>query len=221
MFRLDILYSLNLSLNLYLLVSSHLVFFNYLLLLCFKYKKLNRFKIKTEHLYLANHIYLYLFIRFLHIKIIVPMDIMDTARFNIKRRREIKGLRQQDMADKLCMSLRSYQSLENGETKLDIERLERIAGILETNMEEFLRPEGYYIHQEIKEASGAGSGSGSCFGNENIHNNGIDKEIVSKLLEVKDAENQSLKDEIKYLKEDNKYMKDKIDQLMELMGKKE
>jgi len=59
------------------------------------------------------------------------MDIMDTARLNIKRHREIKGLRQQDMADKLSMSLRSYQSLESGETKLDIERLERIAEVLE------------------------------------------------------------------------------------------
>jgi transcriptional regulator with XRE-family HTH domain len=149
------------------------------------------------------------------------MDIMDTARLNIKKRRELKGLRQQDMADKLNMNIRSYQHLENGSTRLDLERLEQIAGILEMPMEDLLKQEGYYIHQEIKEASGAVSGSGSCFGNENIHNNGIDKEIVSKLLEVKDAENQSLKDEIKYLKEDNKFMKDKIDQLMELMGKKE
>lgn len=78
------------------------------------------------------------------------MDIMDAARLNIKREREKKGLRQQDMADRLSMSLRSYQSLEIGETKLDIERLERIAEILETSMEELLRPEGYYIHQEIK-----------------------------------------------------------------------
>lgn len=36
---------------------------------------------------------------------------------------------------------------------------------------------------------------------------------MDKLLAVKDAENQSLKEEIKYLKE-------KIDQLMEVVGKK-
>jgi transcriptional regulator with XRE-family HTH domain len=73
------------------------------------------------------------------------MDIMDTARLNIKKRRELKGLRQQDLADKLCMSLSSFQSLENGETKLDIERLEHIAKILETGMEELLKPEGIII----------------------------------------------------------------------------
>jgi transcriptional regulator with XRE-family HTH domain len=39
------------------------------------------------------------------------MDIMDTARLNIKKRRELKGLRQQDMADKLNMNIRSYQHL--------------------------------------------------------------------------------------------------------------
>ena len=30
------------------------------------------------------------------------MEIMDTARLNIKKHREMKGLRQQDMADKLA-----------------------------------------------------------------------------------------------------------------------
>jgi transcriptional regulator with XRE-family HTH domain len=33
------------------------------------------------------------------------MDIMDTARLNIKKRREQKGLRQQDMAEKLNMTV--------------------------------------------------------------------------------------------------------------------
>ena len=135
------------------------------------------------------------------------MDIMDTARLNIKRRREIKGLRQQDMADKLSMSLRSYQSLESGETKLDIERLERIAEVLETNMEELLKPEGFYIHQEVRESSDeAGFGTG------NVFNYGMEKEMVDKLLSAKDEEIQTLKEEVKYLKE-------KVDQLMGMIGK--
>jgi transcriptional regulator with XRE-family HTH domain len=116
------------------------------------------------------------------------------------------------------MNVRSYQNLESGNTRLDIERLEQIAGVLETSIEDLLKSEGFYIYQEIKESSGSGV---RYFGSENTYHDGVDKEIVNKLLEVKDAENQSLKDEIKYLKEDNKYMKDKIDQLMELMGKKE
>ena len=136
------------------------------------------------------------------------MDIMDTARYNIKKHREMKGLRQQDMADKLSMNIRTYQNLENGETKLDLERLAQIAEILETPMEELIRQDGIFIHQEVKEA-----GSGSGFGTGNIYNYGIEKETLEKLFAAKDGEIATLKEEIKYLK-------DKIDQLLELVGKK-
>lgn len=134
------------------------------------------------------------------------MDIMDTARLNIKRHREIKGLRQQDMADRLSMSLRSYQSLECGETKLDIERLERIAGILETSMEDLLRPEGVIIHQEVKD---------NAYDNKNglFYNYGIGEDMLNRLLSAKDSEIQLLKEEVKYLKE-------KMDQLLVVVGKK-
>jgi hypothetical protein len=36
------------------------------------------------------------------------------------------------------MSLRSYQNLESGDIKLDIERLEKIAQTLEANIEGFV-----------------------------------------------------------------------------------
>jgi len=137
------------------------------------------------------------------------MDIMDTARYNIKKHREFKGLRQQDLADKLNMNIRSYQKLENGDTRLDLERLAQIAEVLETSMEDLLKPEGLIIHQEIKETNGTGSGAG------NIYNNyGVDKEVLDKLLASKDEEIQRLVEEVKYLKE-------KIDQLLGMMGKKE
>jgi transcriptional regulator with XRE-family HTH domain len=106
------------------------------------------------------------------------MDIMDTARLNIKREREKKGLRQQDMAERLSMSLRSYQSLEFGETKLDIERLERIAGILETSLEELLRPEGVIIHQEVRD---------NAYDNKNgrFYNYGIGEDMLNKLYDYR------------------------------------
>ena len=134
------------------------------------------------------------------------MDIMDTARINIKRQRETKRLRQQDMADMLSMSLRSYQSLESGETKLDIERLEKIATILETTLEDLLRPEGVIIHQEVRD---------NAYDNKNglFYNYGIGEDILNKLMTAKDSEIESLKEEIKYLK-------GKIDQLLEVVGKK-
>ena len=138
------------------------------------------------------------------------MDIMDTARFNIKKHRELKGLRQQDLADKLSMNLRSYQNLESGDTKLDLERLSQIAEVLETPIEDLLKQDGVFIHQEVKEANGTGSGTA---GTGNIYNNYVDKEVLDKLIASKESEIQVLKDE-------NKYLKEKIDQLLELVGKK-
>jgi transcriptional regulator with XRE-family HTH domain len=131
---------------------------------------------------------------------------MDTARLNIKKRRELKGLRQQDMADKLCMNIRTYQNLESGTTRLDLERLEQIAGVLETSMEELLRPEGVIIHQEVND-------NGSNNKNGLFYQYGTEENILEKLHTAKD-------DEIKTLKEENKYLRDKIDQLIELLGNK-
>lgn len=136
------------------------------------------------------------------------MDIMDTARLNIKRHRELKGLRQQDMADNLNMNIRSYQHLESGDTKLDLERLDQIAKVLETSMEELLRQEGIIINQEIRETA-TGSGTGNIY-----LNNGVDKEFVDKLLEAKNGEIDLLKEESKSLKEEIKYLREKIDQLL-------
>ena len=131
------------------------------------------------------------------------MDIMDTARLNIKKHREIKGLRQQDVADKLCMSLRSYQSLESGETKLDLERLELLAKTFETTIEELLKSDSMMVHQEIKDG---GTGCGfSTMGN--VYNYSAEKEIIDKLIAAKD-------EEIQFLKEENKYLKEKLDQIV-------
>ncbi len=131
------------------------------------------------------------------------MDIMDVARLNIKKHREFKGIRQQDLAERLSMSLRSYQSLENGETKLDLERLGQIAKQLETTVEELLKGEGMLVHQEIKD--GGTSCGFSTTGN--VYNYSIEKDVLDKLLSSKDNEIQSLKDE-------NRFLREKIDQLI-------
>lgn len=134
------------------------------------------------------------------------MDIMDTARLNIKKRREQKGLRQQDVADRLNMNLRSYQNLESGVTKLDVERLAQLADVLEAPIEELLKQEGVYIHQEIQEIKDAGSGF--------VYYQEVSGKLFEKLLNAKETEIQQLIDE-------NKYLKEKIDQLMVMLGKKE
>lgn len=133
------------------------------------------------------------------------MDIMDTARLNIKKRREQKGLRQQDVADRLNMNIRSYQNLESGVTKLDVERLAQLAEVLEAPIEELLKQEGVYIHQEIQEIKDSGSGF--------VYYQEVSGKLFEKLLDAKETEIQSLKEE-------NKYLKEKIDQLMGILGQK-
>jgi transcriptional regulator with XRE-family HTH domain len=100
------------------------------------------------------------------------------------------------------MSLRSYQSLESGETKLDLERLGQIAKILETTIEELLKQEGVFINQEIKDG-----GRGSASAGDIYNNFEADREVWEKLIAAKDSENE-------LLREENKYLKEKLDQLL-------
>lgn len=56
----------------------------------------------------------------------------------IKRLRELKQIKQEDMAHRMGMSQPSYSRLESGETKVDISKLEKIAQIMELKLEEIL-----------------------------------------------------------------------------------
>lgn len=91
---------------------------------------------------------------------------------------------------------------------LDSEQMERIAEVLETSMEELLRPEGVIIHQEIRD-----SGRGSASAGDIYNNYEADKEIWEKLIAAKDSENE-------LLREENKYLREKVDQLLDVIGKK-
>jgi hypothetical protein len=75
-----------------------------------------------------------------------------------------------------------------------------------------LKSEGYYIHQEVKDG-GSGSGFHSSFGSENVYHQGIEKETLKMLLDAKNSEIQSLREEVRFLKE-------KVDQLVEVIEKK-
>lgn len=57
---------------------------------------------------------------------------------NIKRLRKERGLSQTDMAEALHIALKTYQNIEGGITRIDIDRLEQIAAVLETGFSELL-----------------------------------------------------------------------------------
>ncbi|MBK8443294.1 MAG: helix-turn-helix transcriptional regulator [Sphingobacteriales bacterium] len=53
----------------------------------------------------------------------------------IKKIRELKGLTQEYIAEKLNVSPQAYGKIERNETRLDVERLQQIAKILEVSTE--------------------------------------------------------------------------------------
>lgn len=69
----------------------------------------------------------------------------------IKRLREQSGLTKQEMADKLNMHLKTWQKVENGVTKLDIERLQLIADVLETTIEDLINVDDSVYINAIKD----------------------------------------------------------------------
>jgi len=56
----------------------------------------------------------------------------------IKRVREIKGYSQEYLADSLNISQSAYSDLENNKTKLGLNRLQKIADVLDTDIIEFM-----------------------------------------------------------------------------------
>ncbi|PZF71586.1 helix-turn-helix domain-containing protein [Taibaiella soli] len=79
----------------------------------------------------------------------------------IKKLRIQSGLTQQEMADKLNMHLKTWQKVENGFTKLDIDRLKEIAEIFDVNIEELINTdEGVFINEV--------SGNGIGYSNEEV-----------------------------------------------------
>jgi len=79
---------------------------------------------------------------------------MNNIAYKIKKARVNKGFSQEDIAAKLNVSQSAYAKIENGNTKLDIERLLDIVKILEMDIQDLLNIENiknnYYSNNEIK-----------------------------------------------------------------------
>lgn len=109
---------------------------------------------------------------------------MITTSKKIKRLRERLNYSQEHMADKLGISQPAYAKIENGTTKIDIERLFHISNILDVEPHELLEGEKtlYQLHNE------------RAYGFvENLYHD--NKEIYQKLILQLEKENQRLKKE--------------------------
>jgi transcriptional regulator with XRE-family HTH domain len=71
----------------------------------------------------------------------------------IRRLRVLRNYRQDYMAEQLGISQNAYSRLENGETKLDVERLRKIAEVLEVGVEDLFNPEALVFNTHNQQGS--------------------------------------------------------------------
>jgi transcriptional regulator with XRE-family HTH domain len=123
----------------------------------------------------------------------------------IKRIRDIKGLKQEDIAALLKITPQAYSKVERNETKLDTDRLEEIAKIFNMTVDEIQQfdDKNLFVNnlQECKESI--------TINNITNHYNS-DQTIIDSLLQQHKEMTASLKDEIQFLRSQlNHLMRDK------------
>lgn len=83
-------------------------------------------------------------------------NLQHLANQGIERLRKIKKLSREEMAHQLDISVEAYRKIENGTTKLSLDRLSQICDILETDIMHILNPEiiNYNINEVKDKAIG-------------------------------------------------------------------
>ena len=122
---------------------------------------------------------------------------------NIKFIRQLKGWSQEEMADKLGMSLNGYGSIERGETDVQLSRLENIASVFELNLLQLLG----LNEKNIFNSTGENSTQ-----NQYWYNNSSETEKDLKYkLDESILQNEQYQKEIAYLKQEIAYLKEIIE----------
>ena len=123
----------------------------------------------------------------------------------IRKIREAKDWSQEQMAEKLNMSLNGYAKIERGETKLYLDKLEQIAKVFDIDVVELMQSDGKNICFQIESPLGSvyqgGGETQMLIEIERLKlelSHAREKEgLLNKLLEQKDTEIKILKDLLK------------------------
>ena len=128
----------------------------------------------------------------------------DTVSVNekIRKVRESKAWSQEQMAEKLNMSLNGYAKIERGETKLYLDKLEQIAQVFDIDVVELMQSDGKNICFQIESPLGSvyqgGGETQLLIEIERLKlelSHAAEKEVLlNKLLEQKDRELNTLKE---------------------------
>lgn len=114
-----------------------------------------------------------------------------TIGFKIRNRREVLNFTQEFVAERLGISQPAFANIENGQTKIDIERLTKIAEILSMNVLDLLDSK-YVVNTFNNKDSSQAIGIV-----ENLHQD--NREITNQLITHLKEENLKLTNEIERL----------------------
>lgn len=120
----------------------------------------------------------------------------------IRKVRESKAWSQEQMAEKLNMSLNGYAKIERGETKLYLDKLEQIAQVFDIDVVELMQSDGKNICFQIESPLGSvyqGGGETQLLIEVERLKLALShlrekEELLNKLIEQKDSEIKALKD---------------------------
>ncbi|OBX86978.1 transcriptional regulator [Haemophilus sp. CCUG 66565] len=123
----------------------------------------------------------------------------------IRKVRESKAWSQEQMAEKLNMSLNGYAKIERGETKLYLDKLEQIAQVFDIDVVELMQSDGknicFQIESPLSSVYQGGGETQMLIEIERLKlelSHAREKEgLLNKLLEQKDTEIKILKDLLK------------------------
>lgn len=118
---------------------------------------------------------------------------MNDIGFKIRRAREQKGYSQEFIASQLDITQASYARIESQEIKLSIDRLQKIADILDVNILSLLDSSSISIQNYTNQEGAYGNGYV-----ENLHVE--NKETTKKLIQTFENEIEHLKKEIEFLR---------------------
>lgn len=126
----------------------------------------------------------------------------------IRKIREAKDWSQEQMAEKLNMSLNGYAKIERGESKIYLDKLEQIAQVFDIDVVELMQSDGKNICFQIESPLGSvyqGGGETQLLIEVErlklaLSHAREKEELLNKLLKQKDDEMKSLKELVNFIK---------------------
>ena len=126
----------------------------------------------------------------------------------IRKIREAKDWSQEQMAEKLNMSLKGYAKIERGESKIYLDKLEQIAQVFDIDVIELMQSDGKNICFQIESPLGSvyqGGGETQLLIEIErlklaLSHAREKEELLNKLLKQKDDEMKSLKELVIFIK---------------------